>query len=344
MFSEKNNTYDLDLSFFGLIREDEIDDDYAALVPSVSLDTDHFKMERDLREIEWQIHYGMFDPDGPIKGACELLDDVAGAYHDLCTEHARFHWLRMLISYRVNSAEILLTLYPAVIEDPVYGKAKACARQNDRLLYQRILRLEAAYADRHTAAEGDAAHASLLPLADEDSECAESAAFSDAQIETLRPPKETIDLQEFRRTGWPNLQRGRATDGEDRRTSHFMGEIRDRRSENRRRTEAMNRYAEGKVFHNAALRLIRHADIQNHVLCRYHGTEALVVIPAEIEQIAADAFDDCTSIRWLVIRNPAVIIDPTAFSGCPNLAEVSISQNTPIAPDTFPEGCHLTRH
>jgi len=65
-------------------------------------------------------------------------------------------------------------------------------------------------------------------------------------------------------------------------------------------------------------------EIENGVLVKYHGLDAHVVIPENVEKIGKRAFEDCTCMKSVTIPENVRYILDRAFRNCKGLTEITI--------------------
>lgn len=84
-------------------------------------------------------------------------------------------------------------------------------------------------------------------------------------------------------------------------------------------------------------------EIQNGILNRYNGDEAIVAIPDCVTRIGDYAFDNCTSLKSVTIPDSVSVIGERAFFKCSGLEDVAIPDSvTSIGVRAFDECSSLT--
>lgn len=66
------------------------------------------------------------------------------------------------------------------------------------------------------------------------------------------------------------------------------------------------------------------AEIKNNVLIQYRGKEESLFIPSFITSIGTEAFNECTSLRYVTIPDSVTSIGNYAFSNCESLISINI--------------------
>lgn len=84
-------------------------------------------------------------------------------------------------------------------------------------------------------------------------------------------------------------------------------------------------------------------EIQNGILNRYNGSDAIVDIPDSVTRIGDYAFDNCASLKSVTIPTSVTVIGERAFFKCSSLEDVAIPDSvTSIGVRAFDECSSLT--
>ena len=65
-------------------------------------------------------------------------------------------------------------------------------------------------------------------------------------------------------------------------------------------------------------------DIVDGVLKAYRGSDAHVVVPSSVKEIAAKAFADCTFLKSVVVPNSVKVMGSAVFTGCSSLDSITL--------------------